>query len=136
MRLWLIGLCGMVLTWSLPAWANTWVPTTPPAQERQFIDPSSLQILPGGTVQVQSLYVDQRQRPEQRTTYQTEYRCPAREFRDVVYDGQPGDLIWHSVDGDPLNAQTLDYVCAQVGQPAAVTDVADDPSSAKPLPKN
>lgn len=65
---------------------------------------------------VQSLYVDQRRQPAQRTTYQTEYRCQTREFRDVVYNGQPGDLVWHSVESDPLNAQTLDHVCAQVGQ--------------------
>lgn len=107
-----------------PAWASPWVPVTPSGLEQQFIDAESVQTMPGGTVQVRSLYVNQQQQPARRTTYLTEYRCQTREFRDVEYNGEPGDLTWHLVTGDVLNAQTLDYVCAQVGQASAVTESA------------
>lgn len=112
------------LIWSYPAEAIPWQPVTPAGLEQQFIDPASIQTGPEGTVQVRSLYLDQRQSPAQHTTYITEYRCQTREFRDVEYDGQPGNLTWQSVATDPLNAQTLDYVCAQVAQSAAVVDPA------------
>ena len=106
------------LGWGHPAWAGEWRPVTPAGLEQQFIDAESIQVMPGGTVQVRSLYLNQRKLPHQRTTYTTEYRCQTREFRDVEYDGEPGDLAWSSVDDDPLNAQTLDDVCAWAGQPS------------------
>lgn len=112
-----LALAMISLTWGAsPAWASDWLPVTPPGLEQQFIDAASIQTLPGGTVQVHSLYLNQRQQPAQRTTYITEYQCETRQFRDLEYDGKPGGPTWYSVDGDALNAQTLDYVCAQVGQ--------------------
>jgi hypothetical protein len=102
--------------WGGSAQASDWIPVTPAGLEQQFIDPTSIQRLPGGTVQVRSLYLNQRPSPPERALYLTEYRCPTAEYRDLENNGQPGDLTWHSVAGDPLNAQTLAYVCAQVGQ--------------------
>ncbi|MFH7244102.1 MAG: hypothetical protein ACHWZW_14780 [Spirulina sp.] len=117
----MVGLVWGVPIWGTSAWAGNWLPVTPAGLEQQFIDVDSIQPQPGGTVQVRSLYLNQRQQPAQRTTYLTEYRCQDRQYRDVEYNGQPGDLTWHSVAGDPLNAQTLDYVCSQVGQESATT---------------
>ncbi len=102
--------------WGCPVQASDWRPVTPAGLEQQFIDLDSIQRLPGGTVQVRSLYLNQCPSPPERTLYLTEYRCPTAEYRDLENNGQPGDLTWHSVAGDPLNAQTLAYVCAQVGQ--------------------
>lgn len=113
---WGLALFIIGFTWGAPALASDWLPVTPPGLEQQFIDAASIQTLPEGTIQVRSLYQNQRQQPTQRTTYTTEYRCQERQFRDVDYNGKPGDLTWRSVEGDPLNAQTLDYVCAQGGQ--------------------
>lgn len=124
--IWVVAVVASI-TWSYPAWAENWFPVTPAGLEQQFIDPASIELRPEGTVQVRSLYLDQRQSPAQRTTYITEYRCQTREFRDVEYNGQPGDLTWQSVADDPLNGQTLDYVCAQVAQVAA---------AAAPSPQN
>jgi hypothetical protein len=125
---WGLALSIIGLIWEAPALASEWLPVTPPDLEQQFIDVASIQTLPEGTVQVRSLYQNQRQQPTQRTTYTTEYRCQERLFRDVDYNGKPGDLTWHSVEGDPLNAQTLDYVCAQGGQASTTAPV---PSEAK-----
>jgi hypothetical protein len=116
----LIGSIWGALGWGTLAWAGNWLPVTPAGLEQQFIDVDSIQPQPEGTVQVRSLYLNQRQQPPQRTTYLTEYRCQERQYRDVEYNEEAGDLTWHSVNGDPLNAQTLDYVCAQVGQGAVV----------------
>lgn len=109
---WTIGLGLMISLWGLPAWASDWVPVTPPDLEQQFIDPASLEHRPGDILRVRSLYVDRRAPTVQHTTYLTEYRCPERLFRDLDSDGQPGGHPWQSVAADPLNAQTLDYVCA------------------------
>ena len=116
---WGLALAVVSLAWGSPALASDWVPVTPAGPEQQFIDAASIQPRPEGTVQVRSLYLNQQHQPPQRTTYVTEYRCQEHQFRDVDYNGQPGDLTWHPVAGDPLNAQTLDYVCAQVGQASA-----------------
>ncbi|MEB3291008.1 MAG: hypothetical protein VKI82_13915 [Leptolyngbya sp.] len=109
----MIGIMAIGLGWGAPAQATAWTPVTPAGLEQQWIDTDSIQRLPDGTVQVSSLYINSRRSPPERITYLTEYRCQTEEFRDVASNGEPGDLTWHPVAGDPLNAQTLADVCAR-----------------------
>lgn len=110
---------GAILLWLLetsPATAALWYPTAQASQgqETQYIDLDSVQPLGRGHVRVESAYEDQRSGTLQRTAYLTEYNCRTRTFRDLQRNGRIAQLRWYPVDPDPLNAATLDYVCAVI----------------------
>lgn len=112
-RIALVGLLLAILWLPTPAIAVSWYQTAEYSrgQEAQYVDLDSLQRLGSDRLQVQSYYVDGRAGEPQRTDYLTEYNCRTRQFRDLQRNGQPYSQPWSAVDGDYLNAETLDYVC-------------------------